>query len=140
MEPTIEGGIIKGVKVNDYFNVKLDGGENPQINPTITLDGMPVDVMAKLCHEALKVRGRPAMKKLDVDTLKKTYKGEVSWRVLFNRQGGQNFVAQSTMSNEELDKEIERLKALQTKVDNDRLNPDELDELDELDESIDNIE
>ena len=121
MNATIENGVVKGVAISDYFNVKLDSGENPQINPKISLDDTPVKIMAKLCHEALKVRGRPAMKGLTVDALKKAYKGEVSWRVLFNRQGGQNFVAQSTMSNEELDKEIERLKALQAQIDKNRL-------------------
>lgn len=125
MEAKIENGTIQGVSISEYFNVKLDNGENPQINPTITLDGMPTNIMAKLCHEALKVRGRPAMKKLDVDTLKKVYKGDISWRVLFNRQGGQTFVEQMAMSRSELDGEIERLKALQASAIDDQKSEDE---------------
>ena len=121
---SIKDNRIYGVKINDYFNVRLSDDENPSISPTIVLDGMPVKTMAKLCHEALKVRGRPAMKKLDVETLKKTYDGEISWRVLFSKDGAERHVAQATMTNEELDAEIERLKELQAQLDKDRLNGD----------------
>ncbi|MCK4330902.1 hypothetical protein KAX02_13815 [candidate division WOR-3 bacterium] len=78
--------------------------------------------MKKLVHESLKVRGRPAMKKMDVETLRKTYKGDISWRVLFSKEGAEIHRSQITMSDSELDSEIVRLNALrsQPKDDSDK--------------------
>ena len=113
-KPYIKDGRIYNLSISEYFNVRLSDDDNPSINPVISLDGMPVKIMTKLCHEALKVRGRPAMKKLDAKALKATYKGEISWRVLFSKVGAETYQSQITMSSSEIDAEISRLKALQS--------------------------
>jgi len=129
-KPYIANGRIYNVSISEYFNVRLSSDDNPSINPTINLNDMPLKVMAKLCHEALKVRGRPAMKKMDVKALEATYKGEISWRVLFSKVGAETYQSQITMSNSEIDAEISRLKALQS-----RFEPK-----DDFDQAVEDIE
>jgi len=113
-KPYIDGGRIYNVSISEYFNVRLSDDENPSINPTIDLKDMPLKIVAKLCHEALKVRGRPAMKRMSVEELKKTYKGKISWRVFYNKTGADIYRSQITMSNDEIEAEIVRLSALKS--------------------------
>jgi hypothetical protein len=108
----IKNGRIYNISISEYFNVRLSDDENPSICPNIVIDDMPVSIAKKLIHESLKVRGRPTMKKMDVETLKKVYKGDISWRVLFNKEGAEIYKSQVSMSNSELDNEIARLTAL----------------------------
>lgn len=112
--PYIKDGRIYGISISEYFNVRLSDDENPSICPNVTLDDMPLSTMKKLVHESLKVRGRPAMKKMDVETLKETYKGTISWRVLFSKEGADIHRSQITMSDNELENEIKRLQALRS--------------------------
>ena len=124
----IKDGRIYNVSISEYFNVRLSDDENPSICPTVILDGMPISTAKKLMHESLKVRGRPAMKKMDVETLRKTYNGNISWRVLFSKEGADTHRSQITMSDDELENEINRLKALKTQP------------KDDFDEAVDEIE
>ena len=124
----IKNGRIYGVSICEHFNVKLSNGENPAVNPTIVLDDMPVAIMKKLVHEALKVRGRPAMKPMSVETLKLTYKGKLSWRVFFNKAGADIYKSQITMSDDELETEIKRLKAMRSQP------------KDDFDQAVENLE
>lgn len=112
MGSTIKDEKLFGIKISEYFSVRLSENSNPSINPTVNLDHMPVKVMAKLVHEALKVRGRPAMKKLPVEKLKEVYKGEISWRVLYSHEGATRHQKYIDMSDEEVKSEIERLNVL----------------------------
>lgn len=124
----IKDNRIYGVSICEHFNVKLSNGENPAVNPTIVLDDMPVAIMKKLVHEALKVRGRPAMKSMSVDKLKLTYKGKLSWRVFFNKAGADIYKSQITMSDDELETEIKRLKAMKSQP------------KDDFDQAVENLE
>lgn len=124
----IKDNRIYGVSICEHFNVKLSNGENPAVNPTIVLDDMPVAIMKKLVHEALKVRGRPAMKPMSIDMLKLTYKGKLSWRVFFNKVGADIYKSQITMSDDELETEIKRLKAMRSQP------------KDDFDQAVDNLE
>lgn len=122
MEAYIKDGRVHNVAISEYFNVKLNDGENPAICPNVVMDGMPIAIMKKLAHESLKVRGRPTMKKMDMDTLKRTYKGNISWRVLYSTAGATQHAGEITMSDSELDAKIAQLRELreQPKDDFDR--------------------
>ena len=124
----IKDNRIYGVSICEHFNVKLNNNENPAINPTIVMDDMPVAIMKKLIHEALKVRGRPAMKSMDGELLKKTYKGKLSWRIFFNKAGADIYKSQITMSDDELETEIKRLKAMKSQP------------KDDFDQAVENLE
>ena len=52
------------------------------------------------------------MKPMNTETLKKTYKGDVSWRVLYSRAGATQHKGEIDMSDSEIDAKIAQLKAL----------------------------
>lgn len=119
---TIKDGRVYGIKFSEHFNVQLTEDENPSICPIIDFDGMPLKTLIKLAFDSMKVKGRPAMKKMDAETLRKVYKGTVSWRVMISKEGAAQHAAQIEMSNDELEVEIARLQARiekrQTEIDN----------------------
>lgn len=106
---TIKDGRIYGIKFSEHFNVQLSEDQNPSICPIVDFDGMPLKTLIKLAFDSMKVKGRPAMKNMDIETLKKVYEGVVSWRVLISKEGAAQHAAQVEMSNEELETEIARI-------------------------------
>lgn len=107
----IKDNCVHNMKVNQAFTVLLGNGEVPQISPTIDFEYMPIDILKKLAFEALKVRGRGPMRTMTVETLRKTYGGTISWRVLYSKTGAQVQSVEVSMSNEELDAKILELQA-----------------------------
>jgi len=110
--PYIKEGRLYNVSIAEYFNVRLNDDENPSICPTVVMDGMPIKIAKKLLHESLKVRGRPAMKKMDTQTLRKTYAGKISWLALFSKEGAERHRVHYTMNRDEKIAEIKRLQAI----------------------------
>lgn len=106
----IENGKLYGVKFSEYFTVQL-GNANPSICPVIDFDHIPVKVLIKLAFDSMKVKGRPAMKRLDTEQLKKAYAGTISWRVMLSKDGAAQHQAQIEMSDDELEQTLEKLKA-----------------------------
>ena len=116
----IKDGRVYGIKFSEYFNVRLGDDENPSICPVVAFDGMPVKPLVKLAFDSMKVRGRPAMKKMDAETLKKVYKGTISWRVMLSKEGAAVQQAAVEMTDEELDAQIERYRALRNRPKDDQ--------------------
>lgn len=109
----IENGRIKNLKYGAYFNVRLDESTNPAICPTVDFEGMPVETLIKKAWDAMKVSARPSMKKLNEKNLKATYDNqEISWRVMVSQEAANALTASSTMTDSELEKQIEALRAL----------------------------
>lgn len=106
----IENGKLYGVKFSEYFTVQI-GNDNPSICPMVDFDHMPIEMLVKLAFDAMKVKGRPAMKKLSIDELKRIYAGEISWRVLVSREGAAQHQSWSEMSLEEMEAEISKRRA-----------------------------
>ena len=108
---TIKNGKVYGMRFSEYFNVRLGDDNNPSICPVIDFDGMPVKTLAKLAFDSMKVKGRPAMKKLSTENLKKTYKGTVHWTAFISKEGASQHAAITAMSDEELEAMIIKIKA-----------------------------
>jgi hypothetical protein len=106
----IEDGKLYGVKFSEYFTVQL-GNAKPSICPIINFDHMPVEILIKLAFDSMKVKGRPAMKRLNTEALRKVYDGEISWRVMLSKEGAALQQARADMSDEELEDAIKRLQA-----------------------------
>jgi hypothetical protein len=106
----IENGKVYGIQLSEYFSVQLNTS-NPSVCPVINFDHMPVETLVKLAFDTLKVKGRPAMKKLTEESLKKIYSGEISWRVMLSKEGATQHQARADMSDDELEDEIRRLRA-----------------------------
>ena len=107
----IENGTVHDMTLNQAFTVQLNCGEIPQISPTVDFEYMPVEILKKLAFDALKVRGRAAMRGMSVETLKKTYSGKVSWRALYSKTGAAVRANEVEMSDDELDAKIRELQA-----------------------------
>ena len=123
-DATITEGIVHNLTVNQAFTVQLNGGITPQISPTIDFEFMPIEIMAKLAFDALKVRGRGAMRGMTEADLKKTYGGKVSWRALYSKSGAAAQTASVKMTVEEKRAMIVKLQA-------------QLDEPDDYDKAVD---
>ena len=109
----IVDGKIQGLTMSYHFNVRLSEDENPAVCPRVNLDGMPVEVLAKKAWDAMKVSGRPSMKKLTKDKLLKAYHNqEVSWRVMCSQEAASNMIASLELSDDEIEAQIARLLAL----------------------------
>ena len=73
----------------------------------VDFEGMPVMTLLKLAFNELKVKGRPAMKKLDLETLKDTYDGQtIKWNVLLDKNMAASHARLVSMSDAELEKKI----------------------------------
>ena len=107
----IKDNLIRSMTLNQAFTVQLNSGEIPQISPTIDFEYMPIDVLKKLAFDALKVRGRTAMRGMTPEQLKKAYSGKVSWRALYSKTGAAVRTNEVTMSDDELDAKIKELQA-----------------------------
>jgi hypothetical protein len=116
---TIVDGYVSNATINYAFNVQLHSGENPQISPIIDFEYMPVDVLVKLAYDALKVKGRPYMKSMTVQDLKQTYKGKVSWRTMYSKDGAESQKLESSMGKEELTRRIAELQKMQDEMKDD---------------------
>jgi len=116
---TIVNGRISNLVHSSYFNVRLDESTNPAICPIVDFEGMPIETLVKKAWDAMKVSARPSMKKLNEKVLKDTYDGqEVSWRVMVSQEAANALAASATMSDAELDKQIEALEALRAEREN----------------------
>ena len=115
----IVDGRISNLVHSSYFNVRLDESTNPAICPIVDFEGMPIETLVKKAWDAMKVSARPSMKKLNEKVLKDTYDGqEVSWRVMVSQEAANALAASATMSDAELDKQIEALEALRAEREN----------------------
>ena len=110
-DATITKGVIHNLTVNQAFTVQLNCGITPQISPTVDFEFMPIEVMAKLAFDALKVRGRGSMKPMNEADLRKTYSGKVSWRALYSKTGAHAQAISAELSGDELDAKIKELQA-----------------------------
>ena len=114
----IEDGMIYGLTLSYHFNVKISESDNPSVCPQVNCDGMPVDVLCKKAWDAMKVSGRPSMKKLSADELSENYDGkEVNWQVMVSQEAANNYLNTSNMSDSQLEREIERLQAMRSSSD-----------------------
>ena len=111
MTATIKDGKVYGIKFSEYFNVQLSNDTNPSICPVVDFDGMPVKTLAKLAFDSMKVKGRPVMKKMSTENLKKTYKGTVHWTAFISKEGAAQHHAIVSMSDEELETMIAKIQA-----------------------------
>ena len=125
-------GRISGITVNQAFQVALNDGTNPQISPEIDFTGMPVEVMAKLAFDALKVRGRGSMRGMKEAELKKVYSGKISWRVMYSKAGAIRQQAEVSLSDDEITAQIEELKEQQEKREASRIAVEAINEVDEM--------
>ena len=114
----IDDGKIYGLTLSYYFNVRMSETDNPAICPRVNCDGMPVEMLCKKAWDAMKVSGRPSMKKLTPNELEENYNGkEINWNIMISQEAASNWLNASSMSDDQLDKEIERLMALKSKED-----------------------
>ena len=114
----IEDGMIYGLTLSYHFNVKISESENPSVCPKVNCDGMPVDVLCKKAWDAMKVSGRPSMKKLTPDELSENYDGkEVNWQIMVSQEAANSYLNTSNMSDKQLEREIERLQAMRSSSD-----------------------
>ena len=114
----IEDGMIYGLTLSFHFNVKISESENPSVCPKVNCDGMPVDVLCKKAWDAMKVSGRPSMKKLSAEELSENYDGkEVNWQVMVSQEAANSYLNTSNMSDSQLEREIERLQAMRSSSD-----------------------
>lgn len=115
----IVNGRITNLVHSTYFNVRLDESTNPTICPIVDFEGMPVETLVKKAWDAMKVSARPSMKKLTEKLLKDTYDGqEISWRVMVSQDAAYALAASATMTDSELDRQIEALEALKAEREN----------------------
>jgi len=106
----IVDGKVQNLTMSYSFNVKLSENENPQVCPRVNMDGMPVKLLCQKAWEALKVSGRPSMKKLTSDQLQKNYhRKEISWRALVSQEAAAELVSLGSKTDDELDADIARL-------------------------------
>ena len=114
----IEDGMIYGLTLSYHFNVKISESENPSVCPKVNCDGMPVDVLCKKAWDAMKVSGRPSMKKLTPEELSENYDGkEVNWQIMVSQEAANSYLNTSNMSDSQLEREIERLQAMRSSSD-----------------------
>ena len=114
----IDDGMIYGLTLSYHFNVKISESDNPSVCPKVNCDGMPVDVLCKKAWDAMKVSGRPSMKKLTPDELSENYDGkEVNWQVMVSQEAANNYLNTSNMSDSQLEREIQRLQAMKSSSD-----------------------
>ena len=114
----IEDGKIYGLTLSFHFNVKISESENPSVCPLVNCDGMPVDVLCKKAWDAMKVSGRPSMKKLTPEELSDNYDGkEVNWQIMVSQEAANSYLNTSNMSDSQLEREIERLQAMRNSSD-----------------------
>ena len=114
----IEDGMIYGLTLSYHFNVRLSETSNPSVCPRVNCDGMPVEILCKKAWDAMKVSGRPSMKKLDEDELEENYNGkDINWNIMVSQEAANSWLQASSMSDDQLDREIERLMALKNKED-----------------------
>ena len=114
----IEDGMIYGLTLSYHFNVKISESENPSVCPKVNCDGMPVDVLCKKAWDAMKVSGRPSMKKLSAEELSENYDGkEVNWQIMVSQEAANSYLNTSNMSDSQLEREIERLQAMRSSSD-----------------------
>lgn len=112
----IRDGRIYGLTLNYHFQVKVSESDNPSICPKVDCDGMPVEMLCKKAWEAMKVSGRPSMKKLSADKLIEKYNNEdISWKVMVSQEAANSWLSMDDMSNNQLDAEIARLQALRNR-------------------------
>jgi hypothetical protein len=110
----IEDGKVYGISVKNGFTVALPGGDNPQITPNVSFDGMSLDAMMTLVWDAFKVKARPALKKLTSDEMKASFDGkDVKYYDMLNTSQVQEVVTFDAMSDE--DKQA-HIKALQKRA------------------------
>ena len=109
----IENGKVYGLTMSYHFNVRLSESENPSVCPKVDFDGMPVETLFRKAWDAMKVSARPSMKKLDVDQLDELYNGkDVDWTVMVSQAAADMRAKTASMTDDQLDREIERLKAM----------------------------
>jgi len=113
----INNDVVDSGEYGEHFNVMLSESENPSVKLTVDFTGMPVKTLMKLAFNEIKVKARPAMKKLTPSKLKEVYDGEtLNWRVLLSKEGAAGHLAETNMSAEELDAHIEKLRQRQMEL------------------------
>jgi len=109
----IEDGMIYGLTMSYHFNVRLSESENPSVCPRVDFDGMPMETLCRKAWDAMKVSARPSMKKLDVEQLDELYNNQdINWSVMVSQAAADMRAKTASMTDEQLDREIERLKAM----------------------------
>ena len=110
---TIRDGKVYGLTMSYHFNVRLSESENPSVCPKVDFDGMPVETLCRKAWDAMKVSARPSMKKLDVEQLDRLFNNvEIDWTMMVSQSASDLRARTMNMTDEQLDREIERLRAL----------------------------
>ena len=110
---TIRGGKIYGLTLSYHFNVKLAEDKNPAVCPRVNCDGMPVEMLCKKAWDAMKVSGRPSMKRLEEKVLLAEYHNkEIEWQMMVSQEFANNHISTNSLDNEQLEREIARLEEL----------------------------
>ncbi len=113
---TIDDGKIYGLTLSYHFQVKISESENPAVCPQVNCDGMPVEVLCKKAWDAMKVSGRPSMKKLNAKELEDSYNHQdINWQVMVSQEAANSYLNTSSMSDDQLEREIQRLQNLRNK-------------------------
>ena len=108
----IKDGKVYGLTMSYHFNVRLSESDNPSVCPKVNFDGMPVETLCRKAWDAMKVSARPSMKKLTPDQLNKLYNRDIDWSIMISQAIADARARTFDMTNEQLDREIERLMTL----------------------------
>lgn len=98
----IENGKVYGITIKNSFTVALPGGDNPQITPEVSFDGISLDMLMQLAWDAFKVKARPALKKLTAEQIKDSFDNQaVKYFDMLNTAQVQEVVTFDAMSDED---------------------------------------
>lgn len=116
----LEDGKLYGVEMSGAFNVQLAKGGNPQVHPTITIEGMPITDILNMYFDAWKVKSRAAtLKSMTVEELEK-FTGKVRRAEEYLSKRTQRVVAIEVKFDELSPEEQQKyIKELQARVKND---------------------
>jgi len=113
----IENGKVYGITVTNSFNIALPGGENPQLTPTVSFDGISLDMLMGLVWDAFKVKARPALRKLKKDELVKAFdRKSIAYYDMLNTNQVKETVTFEGLTKKQ---KLERIAYLQSLVDED---------------------
>lgn len=104
---------IEDLVFGEFLNVMLHNGDNPAIELKVDFTGMPVETMARLAWNDMKVKFRPHVKGMKTETFIKTFNHQtITWREMITKSGASSKIAIAEKSPEEIAGEIARLQAL----------------------------
>ena len=108
-----ESNRIESLIHGEFFNVQLHNGDNPAVELNVDFTGMPVQTIAKLAYDTMKVKFRPHVKGMSTKDFLKAFNHQtITWREMITKSGASSKIAIAEKSPEEIAGEIARLQAL----------------------------